>query len=118
MVLYLTTILVAMAVIISFNNLFNDMFWGISPLWTICVVTLGVIVEIAIDGLFAIIIQSLPEKWFNKDITQVESDLKTDMEQGLNNGEVQKRREKYGLNQLQQAKKKTFIQSLNERSLF
>ena len=67
MVLYLTTILVAMAVIISFNNLFNDMFLGISPLWTICVVTLGVIVEIAIDGLFAIIIQSLPEKWFNKD---------------------------------------------------
>lgn len=67
MILYLTTIIVAMVLVISFNNLFNSMFSGISPFWTICVVTLAVILEIAIDGLLAFIIHSLPNKWFGKD---------------------------------------------------
>ena len=67
MILYLTTILIAMAIIISFNTLFNSMVSGISVFWTICVVTLAVILEIAIDGLFAFIVHSLPSKWFGKD---------------------------------------------------
>ncbi|MBR3255255.1 MAG: cation-translocating P-type ATPase [Clostridia bacterium] len=50
------------------------------------------------------------ENWFNKEITQVEKDLNTNIEKGLNNEEIQTRRTKYGLNQLQQAKKKTLLQ--------
>ena len=50
--------------------------------------------------------------WFNKEIKQVEKDLNTNIEKGLNNEEIQTRREKYGLNQLQTAKKKTLIQRL------
>ncbi|MBR0350682.1 MAG: cation-translocating P-type ATPase [Clostridia bacterium] len=50
--------------------------------------------------------------WFNKEIKQVEKDLNTNIEKGLNNKEIQTRREKYGLNQLQTAKKKTLIQRL------
>lgn len=67
MTLYLSIILIAMAIIISFNTLNNSMVLGFSPFWVMCVVTLGVVVEIAIDGLFAFIIQSLPDRWFNKD---------------------------------------------------
>ena len=50
------------------------------------------------------------ENWFNKEIKQVENDLNTNIEKGLSNEEVIKRREKYGLNQLQTAKKKTLLQ--------
>ena len=38
--------------------------------------------------------------WFQKDVKEVEEELKTDLEQGLTNEEVVKRREKYGLNEL------------------
>ena len=67
MILYLTIIVVAMILIISLNTMFNGMFSGLSPLWTICVVFFGVVLEIVIDGVFAFIIHSLPNKWFNKD---------------------------------------------------
>ena len=49
-------------------------------------------------------------KWFNKEIKDVENELKTDKEKGLEKEEVEKRREKYGLNQLKAKKKKTLIQ--------
>ena len=50
------------------------------------------------------------ENWFNKDIKEVEINLKTSIEEGLKQEEVTKRQEKYGLNQLQQAKKKSLLQ--------
>ena len=49
-------------------------------------------------------------KWFNKEIKEVEAELQTNQEKGLNKEEVQKRQEKYGLNQLKAAKKKTLLQ--------
>ncbi|MBO4292906.1 MAG: cation-translocating P-type ATPase [Clostridia bacterium] len=50
------------------------------------------------------------ENWFNKEIKDVENILQTDVEKGLTSEEVAKRREKYGLNQLEAAKKKTLLQ--------
>ena len=49
-------------------------------------------------------------KWFNKEIKEVETELQTNQEKGLNKEEVQKRQEKYGFNQLKAAKKKTLLQ--------
>ncbi len=48
--------------------------------------------------------------WFNKDVKEVEEALKTDINYGLASNEVEKRKEKYGLNQLKEAKKKTLFQ--------
>ena len=50
------------------------------------------------------------ENWFNKEIEEVELSLKTNMQEGLKSEEVEARKEKYGLNQLQQAKKKSLLQ--------
>ena len=48
--------------------------------------------------------------WFNKEIKEVEKELETDSEKGLNSEKVKERQEKYGLNQLKAAKKKTLLQ--------
>ena len=48
--------------------------------------------------------------WFNKEIKEVEKELETDLEKGLNSERVKERQEKYGLNQLKAAKKKTLLQ--------
>lgn len=50
------------------------------------------------------------EKWFNKEVKDVENILQTDVGKGLTSDEVTKRREKYGLNQLEAAKKKSLLQ--------
>ena len=52
----------------------------------------------------------MENKWFNEEINEVEKILQTDVEKGLSLEEVKNRQEKYGLNQLQQAKKKTLLQ--------
>ena len=49
-------------------------------------------------------------KWFNKEIKEVETELETNQEKGLGSEEVKRRQEKYGLNQLKAAKKKTILQ--------
>lgn len=49
-------------------------------------------------------------KWFSKEIREVEAELQTNLEKGLKEEEVKKRQEKYGLNQLKATKKKTLIQ--------
>lgn len=67
MVLYLSVIFVAALLICGLNLVFNPMIVGLSPWWIICVVVIGIIIEIAIDGLFAAIIHAMPNKWFNKD---------------------------------------------------
>ena len=48
-------------------------------------------------------------KWFQQEIKDVEKALETNLEKGLNSEEVKKRQEKYGLNQLKAAKKKTLL---------
>ena len=48
--------------------------------------------------------------WFSKTIEDVEKELQVDAVKGLDNEEVSKRREKYGLNQLKAKKKKTLLQ--------
>ena len=48
--------------------------------------------------------------WFNKSVEKVEKELETDLSKGLSNEEIQKRREKYGLNELKAKKKKSLFQ--------
>ena len=48
--------------------------------------------------------------WFNKGVEEVEKELQTDLNNGLSSEEVQKRREKYGLNELKAKKKKSLFQ--------
>ena len=50
------------------------------------------------------------KNWFNKSIKDVEEELKTDINKGLNLEEVKNRQEKYGYNELKAAKKKTLLQ--------
>ena len=49
------------------------------------------------------------KNWFNKEIKDVEKELETNQETGLSQEEVAKRREKYGLNQLKEKKKKSLL---------
>ena len=51
-------------------------------------------------------------KWYNKEIKEVEKELKTDIEKGLTLEEVKKRQEKYGRNELKAKKKKTLVQKI------
>ena len=48
--------------------------------------------------------------WFNKEVEEVEKELITDLNKGLDSDEVQKRKEKYGLNELKAKKKKSLFQ--------
>ena len=49
------------------------------------------------------------KNWFNKEVKDVEKELETNQETGLSQEEVTKRREKYGLNQLKEKKKKSLL---------
>ena len=49
------------------------------------------------------------KNWFNKEVKDVEKELETSQEKGLSSEEVSKRREKYGLNQLKEKKKKSLL---------
>ena len=53
--------------------------------------------------------------WFNKEIKEVEKELKTNVEKGLNQEEVKARQEKYGLNQLKATKKKSLLQRFSDQ---
>ncbi len=50
------------------------------------------------------------KQWFQKEIEEVEKELQTDLKNGLSEEQVVQKREKYGLNELQAAKKKTLLQ--------
>ena len=57
----------------------------------------------------------MSEKWFNKDINEVCKILETNIEEGLNDNQITSKREKYGYNELQKAKKKSlFIKFLEQ----
>ena len=49
------------------------------------------------------------KNWFNKEVKDVEKELDTNQEKGLSQEEVIKRKEKYGLNQLKEKKKKSLL---------
>ena len=53
--------------------------------------------------------------WFNKKVEDVEKELNTDLEKGLTTEEVQKRKEKYGFNELKAKKKKSLLQKFLEQ---
>ncbi len=53
--------------------------------------------------------------WFNKSKEDVEKELGTNLQSGLTSEEVQKRREKYGLNELKAKKKKSLFQKFLEQ---
>ena len=55
------------------------------------------------------------KKWFNKEVADVEKTLETDLEKGLSKEEVEKRKKQYGLNELEQKKKKSLFQKFLEQ---
>ena len=55
------------------------------------------------------------KKWFNKEITEIEKELETDVKKGLINEQVSSKQEKYGLNQLKAKKKKSLLQKFIEQ---
>ena len=55
------------------------------------------------------------EKWYNKKIEEIEQKLETNKEKGITTEEVQKRKEKYGLNELKAKKKKSLLQKFIEQ---
>ncbi len=58
----------------------------------------------------------MPEnRWFNKEIKEVENELQTNLKNGLNTEQVQHFQEKYGLNQLMTTKKKSLVQRFIEQ---
>lgn len=67
MVLYLTTILVCMAIISVLNILLGTSVYGYSPWQVIGLVTIAVVIEIAIDLVLAGIFHALPSKWYDPD---------------------------------------------------
>ncbi len=67
MALYLTIIIVANIIIAGANILFGTATFGYSPLFVILATIGTTVFQFAIDGLFAIIINKLPNKWFAVD---------------------------------------------------
>ena len=57
----------------------------------------------------------MQEKWFNKNIDEISRILNSDLEIGLNDSQISSKREKYGYNELEKAKKKSlFIKFLEQ----
>ena len=63
----------------------------------------------------------MEKQWFNKTVEEVEKELETNLSEGLNAEKVQKHKEKYGLNELQEKKKdslfKKFIAQFKDFSI-
>ena len=57
----------------------------------------------------------MEEKWFNKEIKQVEEELKTNINTGLTDNQVEEKRKVYGFNKLNEGKKKTILQKFLEQ---
>lgn len=67
MVLYLSIVFIAMALIMFFNIWLGVPVFGYSPLYVMIAVVFSVVVEIAIQGIIATIVNNLPDKWFTHD---------------------------------------------------
>ncbi len=57
----------------------------------------------------------MAENWFNKSIEETKNILNTDIDKGLNEEDVLKRKENYGLNELKAGKKKSLLQKFLEQ---
>ena len=57
----------------------------------------------------------MDNKWFNMTVEETEKELETSLQNGLNQAEVDKRIEKYGLNELKAEKKKSLFQKFLEQ---
>ena len=68
MVLYLSIIFGAVAIMTVLNSVFNQALFNCSPLLILLITIIGVIIEIAVQGIFAFIAHSLPKKWFTKKV--------------------------------------------------
>ena len=65
MILYLSIILVYVVILSAINVLCS--FTPISPSYTILIIFIAPIIEIVIDGLVALLVHQLPNKWFEID---------------------------------------------------
>ncbi len=57
----------------------------------------------------------MKKEWFSKTVNEVKEDLKTDLENGLNNDQVIAKQEQYGFNELKAKKKKSLLQKFLEQ---
>lgn len=67
MVLYLSIVFIAMALIMFFNIWLGVPVFEYSPLYVMIAVVFSVVIEIAIQGIIATIVNHLPDKWFTHD---------------------------------------------------
>ena len=67
MVLYLSIIFIAMALICFGNILFNPQVFECFEVWLMVAVSIGVVFEFAIDGIFAALVRLFPRQWFQPD---------------------------------------------------
>ena len=64
MLLVLSIIFIAMALICSLDIIFASVAMNVSPWFFVFAVSVSTIYQIAIDGLFAFIVNKFPDKWF------------------------------------------------------
>ncbi len=57
----------------------------------------------------------MEKKWFNKTVQEVEKELETNLEKGLNTAQVEEKTSKYGLNELQEKKKDSLLKKFIEQ---
>ena len=57
----------------------------------------------------------MEKSWFNKTSQEVEQELKTDCQKGLNTNQVQEKVKKYGINELQEKKKDSLLKKFLEQ---
>ena len=67
MVLYLSIIFIAMAMIVLGNIMFNPQSFELFEVWLMLVVTIGVAFEFVVDGALAGLCHALPRKWLSPD---------------------------------------------------
>lgn len=64
MLLVLSIIFIAMALICSLDIIFASTAMSVSPWYFVFAVTMSTVYQVAIDGLFAFIVSKFPNKWF------------------------------------------------------